>query len=378
MLSHRACIVGDVSHPGASPSYQPTTFLERGACVPFTTPMLAGTRVRPADRLGLELIVPNPSGGRGDYILPWTGLRSLCRPTVHDVKLTERISTLRSVTPATIRTAARQLAAEGLAGRAAGAAAQAAQAAEDENQVYTNFYLLLCLVQQGEAPGSGLPPPEQESPANLKRRAKRTIASIAPRLRQDADAIATSLEELAVLFSPIGLGQRATRSRIPHAIACLKLLRREAWALPAAGDEHVADQVQMVVSTADATLRLAEATLGETRAASSRLVRLLVNWRMDPTNVGRLLARPDWLMDGWERICRLWEVASSDAERRDALDEIVPLLPIIPKEAGEWVGFHVEFERAPRTQRLVVRHEDWRTGLCVQDTIARNEALLAA
>ena len=367
-----------MSHSGASSSYQPITFLERGASVPFTTPMLAGTRVRPADRFGLELIVPNPSGGRGDYILPWTGLRSLCRPTVHDMKLTERISALRSVTPATIRTAARQLAAEGLAGRAASAAAEAAQASEAEMQIFTNFHLLLCLVQQAEPPGSAAIAPEQDNPANIEKRAKRTIAAIAPRLRQDAEAIARRLEELAVLFSPIGLGQRATQSRIPHAIASLKLLRREVWGLPATGDEQVAGQVEMVVSTADATLRLANATVRETRASANQLVKLLVNWRVDAMSVGRMLARPDWLLDGWERICRLWAAASTDAERREALDEIIPLLPIIPKEAGEWVGFHVEFERVPRTQRLVVRHEDWRTGLCVQDTIARNEALLAA
>ena len=44
--------------------------MERGASVPFTTPMLSGARVRPADRIGLELLMPNPSGGRGTYIVP--------------------------------------------------------------------------------------------------------------------------------------------------------------------------------------------------------------------------------------------------------------------------------------------------------------------
>jgi hypothetical protein len=43
-------------------SYDPATFLERGAVVPFTTPLLSGTRARKAERGGAELLVPNPSG----------------------------------------------------------------------------------------------------------------------------------------------------------------------------------------------------------------------------------------------------------------------------------------------------------------------------
>ena len=158
--------------PASSQAYQPTTFLERGAYVPFTTPMLTGARVRPADRFGLELIVPNPSGGRGDYILQWTGLRSICRPTVHDIQLTERIASLRGVTPANIRHAARELACQGLAGRAAVSAASTALALEAEGQVFMNFELLLRLVQQQEPPGTATILPEKDDPGRLEIRAK--------------------------------------------------------------------------------------------------------------------------------------------------------------------------------------------------------------
>ena len=360
-----------------SPAFHPSTFLERGASVPFTTPMLAGARVRPADRLGLEVIVPNPAGGRGDYIVPWTGLRSLCRPTVHDAMLTDRIAALHSVSPANIRRAAWDIAAEGLAGRAAGAAASSAQASEESGQVVTNFHLLLRLVQQAEPAGGADVPPAQVSPAQLELRARRTIASLAPKLRQDKDTIASTLEELAALYNPIGLGARATRARLPHALAMLKMLRREMSELPQDGDETLDEMIQMVIRTADTTVILATETMREARETAANVVKLLINWQVDPKTIGHQLARPDWLMDGWERICRLWSMAGSDPDRRDALGEIVPLLPIIPKEAGEWVGFHLEFERAPRPQRLVCRHEDWRTGCCVQDTVARNEALLA-
>src|ERR1700712_2978629 len=92
--------------------YHPVTFLERGVAVPFTTPLLAGTRGRPADKGGLELVIPNPSGGRGVYIMGWTSITALCSPTLHDRLLNDRIATLKHVTPATIRRIARELSAE--------------------------------------------------------------------------------------------------------------------------------------------------------------------------------------------------------------------------------------------------------------------------
>src|ERR1700679_4215228 len=87
-------------------SHHPTTFLERGVAVPFTTPMLLGARARPSDRGGIELIVPNPSGARGFYIVPWSGVCRLCRPTVHDPRLYQRIAEREGVTPSSIRVAA--------------------------------------------------------------------------------------------------------------------------------------------------------------------------------------------------------------------------------------------------------------------------------
>ena len=359
-------------------SYVPTTFLERGACVPFTTPVLTGARVRPADRFGMELVVPNPSGGRGDYILPWTGLRSICRPTVHDIQLTESIAALRHVTPATVRHAAREIAAKGLAGRAAVTAANTALAAEEESRIFTKFELLLQIVQQAEPPGSARIPPEHEQPAALELRAKRVIASIAPQIRQDNDVIAASLSELATLFNPLGVGPRASRARLPYAIAMLKMLRRDVLKLPAEMDEHVSGQVRMVVNTADVTLKCVDHTLAQSRALVDSLLELLVAWRVNPSGISQQLARTEWLMDGWERICRLWTLSDKVADRRDALDEIVAMLPIIPREAGEWVGVQTEVETPRRAYRMVPGCEDWRTGRHVQDLIARNEHLIAA
>ena len=303
---------------------------------------------------------------------------ALCRPTVHDVQLTERIAALHTITPGTIRRASKEVASQGLAGRPAGQAACAALAAERESVVVTNFQLLLRLVQQEERAGTAALPPEDEHPAGLERRAKHTIARIAPRLGQDAAEIGAGLEALAAFYDPIGLGQRPCPARLPHAIGLLKLLRQEAASLPTESDEHAPALLEMLVNTADVTLALAERALAEARAAAGHVTAMLVAWRANPMELSRALARTDWLMDGWDRIGQLWAADPRPASRREALEEIASLLPVIPREAGECSGFRVEVHNLAYIRRTIRGHHDWRTGLCVQDMIARNEMLLAA
>ena len=73
-------------------AYQPATFLDRGVTVPFTTPFLLGARIRPTEtRSGLELVISNPAGGRGFYIVPWAAMPEVCSPTLHDRRLWQRL-----------------------------------------------------------------------------------------------------------------------------------------------------------------------------------------------------------------------------------------------------------------------------------------------
>ncbi|HRQ82018.1 MAG TPA: hypothetical protein PKZ97_12980, partial [Azospirillaceae bacterium] len=79
--------------------YRPATFLERGVATPFTTPVLAAARVRPSRRLKLEFVIANPSGGLGWYVMPWEGLMTLSKVSVHDVLLFENIGKQELITP---------------------------------------------------------------------------------------------------------------------------------------------------------------------------------------------------------------------------------------------------------------------------------------
>lgn len=156
------------SRPDVQPvdAFLPTTFLERGVAVPFTTPQLNGARARPGERNPLELVVQNPSGGRGVYILSWDHISSLYTLTLNDRRLIEAVVKLRGVTPDTIRTTAREVASEGLAGRGAVTAAKKARESDDLERLQANFDLLLELVRQTERKGECPIPPSRPLRSN--------------------------------------------------------------------------------------------------------------------------------------------------------------------------------------------------------------------
>lgn len=359
-------------------SYHPTTFLERGVAVPFTTPLLGGARARPAERGGPELIVPSPSGGRGVYILAWSGVRELCKPTVHDSRLNHKVNALASVTPHSIRKASREVAAEGLAGREALAAAQAGRDNEQEEILLTNFLLLLALVEQvepGEAANGGAL--QSEEKALLEARAKRAIARISPRVGRSPETIASMLEDMAPVFAAIGVGRQTGHARCTRALEALRRLHAETTAWSQSYRDESGAQADMIARVADLTISCTETTLDEAHALTANMAGILSRWSSEAAGIRKLTVRPEWLLDGWEQVCLLWRSSETDAARRAVLAEMALLVPIIPREASDWVGMPIDMDGAMRFRRTVSLNEDWRTGSAVFELIARNEQLRA-
>ena len=204
------------------------------------------------------------------------------------------------------------------------------------------------------------------------------IMSVARRLQAEPPVIATTLQELAALYDPIGLDRRGGFARLPHAVALLKLLRNEARALPVGDDANAASLMRSLVSAAGITLAAADQVLTEGRALTASVVTLLERQRADPASLAGLLSRAEWLMDGWERICQLWSIEPTLTSRYDALAEIAILLPMIPDEISDWVGYFVQTDPPSQVSQALLKSEDWRTGHSVLDGIARNEAFLTA
>jgi len=358
--------------------FHPTTFLERGVAVPFTTPLLDGSRARPGERNGMELIIPNPSGGRGVYIMPWQAACALCRPTVHDARLNQMLGALNSMTPRLIRRTARHVAEEGLAGDDAMDAACAMAEADRGDRLLTNFLLLMALIEEVEPNHRTRAGTKFERTRELEEYARRTVVLIAPRIGQPAASIAEALEGLADVLYGVGVRGRELPARVPRLLA---LLQQVCADIATWGRSHSVEDIvgyaDMVCGVADLTLDCAVTTVRDAQALSNDMTVLLGRWADEATAIADLAARPEWLLDGWERICLLWTIASDDAARRAALVEMAQLVPVLPREASEWMGVDVASDRPISFRRSVRLNEDWRTGAAVFDLTARNEYLRA-
>jgi hypothetical protein len=328
-------------------SYQTASFAERGVDAPFTSPLLAGARIRPMKRPGIELVVPNPSGGRGVYILPWDTARTLCRPTLHDLRLQGELRRLPELSPSSVRLAARVVATEGLAGQEAQAAAIAA-AASDAAARLRAVSLLWMGLRSAALPG------------------------LTP------EVVARELDALGVLFAPIGLPPNADAARLPKLLAALAIVGTETdtWARVNAG-EQIAALAAMVAASADLAIEAAVLLLRDARALAADVPGLLLQWSRAPAELTGRIARTEWLLDGWDRIILLWREARFPAAQRAALLEMAQLVPDLPLEVADWTGQRVVGLQPDQDCRVVSLSEGWRTGSASFGLVARNEHLRA-
>jgi hypothetical protein len=271
-----------------------------------------------------------------------------------------------------IRNAVCEVAAEGLAGRSASAAARRAHDSDEQALLQTNFDLLLELVRQTERPGEYATPPEQARPLELELRGKRAVARIAPKLGCTTEAVATALEQLAAVFRSVGVRQPA---RVPREIDSLRRVRQQVMQFADGSPDESINETSLVANAADLTIMLAQSTLADVRAVPRDMEALLRRWAKDSAEVAQLLARPEWLLDGWQRVCALWDSTPATGQ---TVVEMAALVPVVPREADQWLSHRLgALVDVPQYRsRIVQALEDWRTGVTLPDLVARNESIL--
>jgi len=368
--------VADINLP-LTQSYHPSSFVERGVAIPVTTPALLGARMRPAQRTGTEFIIPNPSGGRGVYILDWGGVRQLCRPTVHDTLLHQRVGRLPNMTPSGVRQIAREIAGEGLAGRDARRAADAAAQADAKRVLLANFLLLMTLVEQVEPTGMVVQEAMKRTP-ELELRARQAIRQIAPRVSAHPTAIAADLEVLASLFAHGGLDPWGQSPRLIRLVARMRDFRdrliRDAQQTP---DEARGGLAASLVTSIATFIRCAEILIAKAHGRLADVVGLLGAWHATPADIQTTIARPDWLLDGWEQICLLAEDPASVHDSHAVIEEVAQLVPLLPREAMEWLGGGLTPDALEPSQRAMEQAMPRRHGGASFGLVARNEKLRA-
>ncbi|MDO9708785.1 hypothetical protein [Paracraurococcus lichenis] len=360
--------------------YKPVTFLERGVALPFTTPALMGGRIRPGERKLPELVLANPAGVEGVYILPWAGLPDVCTPTLHDRALWSRVAQLPILTPRAVRQATRSVAAEGLAGRAAARAAAEAEKATRDACTYTHYFLLIELVRQGDPHGKGAPLRQGDLEA-LEQRARAVLVERRGDSGISATAAFEALAELATVFEPCGLPGNPTQARLPALDAEITAVIQELGRWAEMGGPSERSCIRLLAEGAQITQHCFRQSLKEAHALLEDLWALVQRWRVAPAAISDIAARPEWLLDGWELICGLWR-AAEEGHRGAALLDMAALVPIMPAEVGEWLGtdmpglLEVHRSGLRHWRRTVQPNQDWMTGRLL-DTTARTEALRA-
>ncbi len=300
--------------------------------MPFTSPSLIGARARSAPRVGIEFVIPNPSGAHGVYVVPWAGVRGLCRPTVHDERLMQVVASLPALTPGTVRAAARRVALEGLAGQEAEAAARSAEAAARRAWAVTETALQMALLRQVAPAAGGAKDADAIAAVIIK----------AAGGGQTVDAVARALSTLTTLYAGIGLAPDATgpgpaqvRTQVSNLATTLR-----AWA-----DRHAdsAGNIALAVAdSADTILQAADALLAAARARTDDMAGLIRATIAAPETIARLLTRADWLLDGWHLLPAMWERVKDDPARQVVLSEILHTLPVLPSEALAWTPIATE------------------------------------
>ena len=357
--------------------YHPVTSKDRGLSLPFTAPLLAGARVRPSSRTRTELILPNPSGGRGVYIVPWASLKEICRPTVHDSILYQRISQLPSLTPASVRLASRDVAAEGLAGAEARDNAAAIVTAEKAERVMTTFLLMLALTEQIQPTGLAISRSVQRTPA-LEFRTGQVLSGIAPGFGMTNTAMHDELDTIGGLFIGLGVEANTNAARVPRLLVRLRTMRADILAWAARNEEHCETMVaDSVANSVELIAAFAAATLRDARGLVGNMPVLLRRWFAERQGINGELSRTDWLLDGWETLCLLWETSQPGGNRRTALLEIAQLIPILPRQVADWVECDISSQATASVCRVVSMQDDWRTGGAAFGLVARNERLRA-
>jgi hypothetical protein len=231
--------------------------------------------------------------------------------------------------------------------------------------------------QAGTAPS---PPFVRTGPhaPDAARRAQLAVDWASQSINRPATWVANALEQLADVMTPVGTGSDNSRARLPRLLTLLRRTREEivAWSNTQV-DEEQATYCQVIRTLADVTLLLADAILKQAQDLTLDMVDLLGRWSAEQDVMADLAARPDWLLDGWDQICLIWNYAQDDAGRRAAIAEIISLTPILPREADAWHAGADAVNEILRFRRIVPLNEDWRTGVIAFKLVERNELFRA-
>jgi hypothetical protein len=371
----RAPFASDVQTLRLAYDYAPSTFVERGATVPFTTPELAFSRVRRDRRTNhLEVLVMGFSGSRSIYVFPWEGLTSILRLTLHDRALQAEISRADTITPMRMRLAAHRVAKTGLAGAEAAVSATLAMERIVREEKTTREAMLRRIIR--------LTGVLDKTTEDLIRRVRGRVGDgilsqvsdiFAKLTGQSPELCRTRLLELSDAMARLGFADEEDAGYLRRALHQLGELRTSISAANIGAAGHLAAE------TAGVTARMAERMIGEIDREIRNLLVFFSAWESNITRLRQAMDGLAWLLDGWLDVCKHWQAVMFDQQNIDhgRIAEIMRAIPLVPKGECKTEVRTTLDNLAGIRHRIVQQLQDWRTGEVDYEIVSRIEAIKA-
>jgi len=128
------------------------------------------------------------------------------------------------------------------------------------------------------------------------------------------------------------------------------------------------------VAAAELTRSAAGAALAALRCLVADPMGLLRAFAKTPEPITQRMARPEWLLDGWEPVYLLWQCAEGPAGRHGTLVQMARLVPSLPREALDWITSQAE---SPSLRRPIELDPNSGNDALGRGLAARNERLRA-
>jgi len=359
--------------------FLPSTFEERGTAAPFTTPSLALSRVRPDERHGLVLLMPNLGGADGAYVVPWAAVAEVITMSVHDRALHEEVHEARAVTPDTMRIVSLKVARTGLAGTKAALAAEATLEAEEEQYAETHFLLILALLNALGMNARHLLTLRKDS-QEWHDQARAMLHQAAGQMQMETAVIYDRIGALARMLTPIGLVVSRQEGRLRRLMHALTDFRDTLYDWSLNDQSETSPYAAFAAEVAELTVDVAEMTFAALDRAVGDIPELIAHWGKAAVLIERAAARLSWLLDGCDYILAMWAAVeyANRNDQREGIAQIVRVLPMIPRGETEFAEDEAERRQELFQRKRVRAMMDWRTGQYDVELVARFEAIKAA
>lgn len=352
-----------MSTASSSERFWPATFAERGATVPFTTPVLAAARMRSTDPQKVEYLIPGLSGSKGTYVIPAKSMPEMFKMTVHDRALLEEMEAKSATSPHDIRIATLRIASTGLAGSDAAAAAKTILSAAENQELVTRLFVVVRALEQLSTTKEKFVVTDLMSDAG-KKRARAELTAAGERLDIQLQELLDRLEQWGNMIAPLGVPRSAAvgpMRRVWQQLTVLSRAMRD-WA---AGDwaDDAAPDATLVADVAEETNLVATKPIGELDTALDNIAKFIVPWHETEGQLKAAMDKLGWFFDGWDGVLKVWDSAQGEVHYRqkEAVVEMVRLLPLVPQSEvrsnqQKWVDMSVSMRRQVRVL------EGWNTG----------------